>query len=80
MLCLSDSMCDTDPSVQRLLRAVPDTPSLTALILATVPGLCGPMRWHRRDNCCPQGCPMSQVAPVDDALGVQPPQRTSEAS
>src|SRR5215831_13720046 len=35
MLCLSDSIRDADPSVQRLLQAVADTPSLTALILAT---------------------------------------------
>jgi hypothetical protein len=35
MLCLRDSIRDDDPSVQRLLRAVEDAPSLTALILAT---------------------------------------------
>ena len=35
MLCLHDSIRDDDPSVQRLLRAVEDAPSLTALILAT---------------------------------------------
>jgi hypothetical protein len=68
-----------DPSVQRLLQAVADTPSLTALILAMMPGLCGMIQWHRWGSRCPQGCPMSQVAPVDDVLGVQPPQRTSEA-
>jgi hypothetical protein len=34
MLCLHDSIRDDDPSVQRLLRAVEDAPSLTALILA----------------------------------------------
>lgn len=34
MLCLSDSIRDTDPSVQRLLRAMEDADSLTALILA----------------------------------------------
>ena len=79
MLCLSDSIRDADPSVRRLLRAVADTPSLTALILAMMPGLCGLIRWHRRGSRCSQGCPMSQVAPMVDALGVQPPQRTSEA-
>jgi hypothetical protein len=35
MLCLSNSIRDDDPSVQRLLRAVEDARSLTALILAT---------------------------------------------
>jgi hypothetical protein len=34
MLCLHDSIRDDDPSVQRLLCAVEDAPSLTALILA----------------------------------------------
>jgi hypothetical protein len=74
-----DSIRHADPSVQRLLQAVADTPSLTALILAMMPGLCELIRWHHRGSRCPQGCPMSQVAPVDDALGVQPPQRTSAA-
>ncbi len=35
MLCLRDSIRDDDPSMQRLLHAVEDAPSLTALILAT---------------------------------------------
>ena len=35
MLCLSNSIRDDDPSVQCLLRAVEDAPSLPALILAT---------------------------------------------
>ncbi|HEY5868576.1 MAG TPA: ISKra4 family transposase [Candidatus Tectomicrobia bacterium] len=35
MLCLHDSIRDDDPSMQCLLRAVEDAPSLTALILAT---------------------------------------------
>ena len=34
MLCLTDSIRDDDPSVQRLLRAMEDARSLTALILA----------------------------------------------
>src|SRR4029434_11223199 len=34
MLCLHDSLRYDDPSVQRLLRAVEDTHTLTALILA----------------------------------------------
>ena len=35
MLCLLDSIRDDDPSLQWLLRAVEDAPSLTPLILAT---------------------------------------------
>jgi hypothetical protein len=34
MLCLNDSIRHDDPSVQRLLRAVEDARSLTALVLA----------------------------------------------
>jgi hypothetical protein len=34
MLCLTDSICHDDPAVQRLLSAVEEAPSLTALILA----------------------------------------------
>src|SRR5439155_2142690 len=40
--------------------------------------LCGLIRWQRRVGRCPQGCVIPQVAPLDDALGVQPHQRTSE--
>jgi len=39
--------------------------------------LVGPIRWQRRVGRCPQGCETPQVAPLDDALGVQPHQRTS---
>jgi hypothetical protein len=39
--------------------------------------LFGPIRWCRRVGRCPQGCAILQVAPLDDALGVQPHQRTS---
>ena len=38
--------------------------------------LVGPIRWQRRIGRCPQGCAIPQVAPLDDALGVQPQQRT----
>jgi hypothetical protein len=124
MLCLCDSIRDDDPSVQRLLRAVEDAPSPTAVILATgqvarvlavhvvaavlaerarrptpwppcpacgvslrsrgfaprqIMSLFGPIRWQRRIGRCPQGCALPQVAPLDEALGVQPHQRTSEA-
>jgi hypothetical protein len=41
--------------------------------------LFGPIRWQRRVGRCPQGCAIPQVAPWDDALGVQPQQRTSAA-
>jgi hypothetical protein len=40
--------------------------------------LCGPIRWQRRVGRCPKGCVIPQVAPLDDALGVQPHQRTSD--
>src|SRR5262249_56614925 len=39
--------------------------------------LFGPVRWRRRVGRCPQGCAIPQVAPFDEALGVQPHQRTS---
>jgi hypothetical protein len=37
MLCLNDSIRDDDPSLQRLLRAVEETHTLTALLLAVWP-------------------------------------------
>ena len=37
----------------------------------------GTIRWQRRVGRCPQGCAIPQVAPLDEALGVQPHQRTS---
>ena len=122
MLCLPDSIRDDDPSLQGLLRAVEDAPSLTALILATwqvarvlavhlieavlaerahqptvwppcpacgaslqskgfaprqMTSLFGPIQWQRRVGRCPRGCALSQVAPLDEALGVHPHQRTS---
>ena len=40
--------------------------------------LCGPIRWRRRVGRCAQGCDVPQVAPLDEALGVQPHQRTSK--
>jgi hypothetical protein len=39
--------------------------------------LVGPVRWQRRVGRCPQGCAIPQVAPLDNALGVLPHQRTS---
>lgn len=39
--------------------------------------LLGPIQWRRRVGRCPHGCETPQVAPWDEALGVQPPQRTS---
>src|SRR5207249_9303170 len=39
--------------------------------------LFGPIRWRRRVGRCPHGCVIPQVAPFDEALGVQPHQRTS---
>jgi hypothetical protein len=43
-----------------------------------VTSLFGPLQWRRRVGRCPQGCAIPQVAPLDEALGVQPYQRTSE--
>ena len=122
MLCLHDSIRHDDPALQRLLSAVEDAPSLTAVILAAwqvarvltvhlveavlaerarrpsawprcpqcgvflrskgfatrqVTSLFGPIRWRRRVGRCPHGCAIPQVAPLDEALGVQPHQRTS---
>jgi hypothetical protein len=39
----------------------------------------GPLRWRRRVGRCPHGCAIPQVAPGDEALGGQPPPRTSGA-
>ena len=44
-----------------------------------VPSLGGPSRWRRRVGRCPQGCAIPQSAPLDEAWGVQPQPRTSEA-
>src|SRR5262245_3561281 len=122
MLWLPNSIRDDDPSMQCLLRAVEDAPSLTALILATwqvarvlaihlieavlaerarqptlwppcpacgaslrskgvaprqMHSLLGPIQWHRRVGRCPQSCAISQGAPLEEALGGQPQQRTS---
>ncbi len=122
MLCLHDSIRHNDPAVQRLLSAVEDAHSLSALILAAwqvaraltvhlveaelaerarhpttwprcplcgtglhskgfakrqITSLFGPIQWRRRVGRCPHGCETPQVAPLDEALGVQPHQRTS---
>jgi hypothetical protein len=42
-----------------------------------VTSLFGPLYWRRRVGRCPQGCRIEQVAPLDEALGLQPHQRTS---
>jgi hypothetical protein len=42
-----------------------------------ITSLFGPIRWRRRVGRCPHGCETPQVAPFDEALGVQPHQRTS---
>ena len=39
--------------------------------------LFGPICWRRRVGRCPQGCAIPQVAPFEEALEVQPHQRTS---
>ena len=38
--------------------------------------LFGAIRWRRRVGRCPHGCAGSPVAPLDQALGVLPHQRT----
>jgi len=42
-----------------------------------ITSLFGTIRWRRRVGRCPQGCAIPQVAPFDEALGVQPYQRSS---
>jgi hypothetical protein len=37
-----------------------------------LPSLCGPLPWRRRVGQCPRGCDIPQVAPLDEALAVQP--------
>jgi len=39
--------------------------------------LVGPLRWRRRVGRCPHGCDIPQGAPLAEARGVQPHQRTS---
>jgi hypothetical protein len=122
MLCLSDSLRDDDPLVQRLLCTVEEAHTLPELVLAggslarvlairlvesvlaerahrptawprcpqcgaclrskgfvrrQVLSLVGPIRWQRRVGRCPPRCEIPLVAPLDDVLGLQPPQRTS---
>ncbi len=42
-----------------------------------VRSLVGPLQWQRRVGRCPQGCATPHVAPLDEALGLRPHQRTS---
>jgi hypothetical protein len=42
-----------------------------------ITSLFGPIKWRRRVGRCPHGCETPQVAPLDEAVGVQPYQRTS---
>ena len=39
--------------------------------------LFGPIQWRRRVGRCPHGCETPQGAPWDEALGIQPHQRSS---
>jgi len=39
--------------------------------------LIGVIHWKRRVGRCPYGCEIGQIAPLDDALGLHPYQRTS---
>ena len=42
-----------------------------------VKSLLGVIRWRRRGGRCPGGCEIGQVAPLDEALGLEPSQRSS---
>src|SRR5712691_944813 len=42
-----------------------------------VRSLVGLLQWQRRVGRCPQGCATPHVAPLDEALGLRPHQRTS---
>ena len=42
-----------------------------------ITSLFGPIQWRRRVGRCPHGCETPQVAPLDEALGIQPHQRSS---
>lgn len=42
-----------------------------------VKSLLGVIRWRRRVGGCPQGCEIGQVAPLDEALGLERYQRSS---
>ena len=42
-----------------------------------VKSLLGVIRWRRRVGRCPEGCEIGQVAPLDEALGLAPYQRSS---
>lgn len=122
MLCLTDSIRQSDPSLQPLLNAVAEAPTLAMMILAAwqlaralavriveeglaeraqrpiqwpccpeggtrlqskgfiprqVESLLGRVQWRRRVGRCPHGCKRGQVAPLDEALGLEPYQRTS---
>lgn len=39
--------------------------------------LIGQVKWRRRRGGCPAGCKIGQVVPLDEALGVEPYQKTS---
>jgi hypothetical protein len=41
--------------------------------------LFGPLCWRRRGGRCPQGCEPPPVAPLEEARGVRPYPRTSDA-
>jgi hypothetical protein len=122
MSCLTQSIAQSDPILQELVKKIRDASSLACLILAALqlgravavkvaeevlnergqartkwPGcpqceqkleskglepremltLIGWVKWWRRRGGCPNGCEIGQVVPLDEALGLQPYQRTS---
>ena len=42
-----------------------------------ITSLFGVIRWERRTGRCPQGCHLGQVAPLDEALGLEANQQSS---
>jgi hypothetical protein len=47
------------------------------LVKREVTSILGVIRWRRRVGRCPEGCEIGQVAPFDEALGLEPYQRSS---
>jgi hypothetical protein len=119
---LTQSIAQSDPILQELVKKIRNAPSLACLILAALQlgravavkvaeevlnergqtrmkwpecsecgqkveskglepremlTLIGWVKWWRRRGGCPNGCEIGQVVPLDEALGVQPYQRTS---
>jgi hypothetical protein len=122
MSCLTNSIAQSDPYLQGLVKKIKNAPSLALLVLAVLQlgravavkvaeeelnergqaptewspcpacgkkleskgiearemiTLIGLVKWWRRRGGCPAGCKIGQVVPLDEALGLQPYQKTS---